>query len=200
MEFENIKLTDIVPAEYNPRKISNDDFNKLSNSINEFGLVDPIIVNLKNNHIIGGHQRYDVLMDEHIADSSKYEDLKLIRLGDIGWVFPEDSLTVEDEAHEKALNVALNKISGEWDNEKLQELFTDLNMSGFDLNLTGFDEVEVTQLEFEDDIQFFDDISEDLGEDDFDEEEDKSDNKITDEEGYVVCPDCGHRFQPEYVD
>ena len=186
MDFESIKLTDIVPAEYNPRKISNDDFNKLSNSINEFGLVDPIIINLQNNHIIGGHQRYDVLMDEHINGNDKYSDLKLLRLGDIGWVFSEDSLTVKDDAHEKALNVALNRISGEWDNEKLQEIFDDLDIQGFDLDLTGFDNIEIKHLSFEQDIEFDDDF--DLSEDDIaDDPEEKAPK-------YITCPYCNKEF------
>ena len=51
MDFEVIKIMDIVPAEYNPRKISNGEYNKLVESITKFGLVDPIIINLKNNKI-----------------------------------------------------------------------------------------------------------------------------------------------------
>ena len=52
MEIEHIKITDLKPAEYNPRRISDDDYQKLKNSISTFGLVDPIIVNLKNMHIV----------------------------------------------------------------------------------------------------------------------------------------------------
>ena len=48
MEIEHIKITDLKPAEYNPRRISDEDYQKLKNSISTFGLVDPIIVNLKN--------------------------------------------------------------------------------------------------------------------------------------------------------
>ena len=53
MKSEKIKIEDIEPAEYNPRKISKKEYKKLSKSISEFGLVDPIIINLKNMHIIG---------------------------------------------------------------------------------------------------------------------------------------------------
>lgn len=190
MDFEDIKLTDIVPAEYNPRRISEDEFNSLSNSIAEFGLVDPIIINLNNNKIIGGHQRYDVLMNEHLNDNEKYNNLKLIRLGDIGWVFSEDSLTVKDEAHEKALNIALNKISGEWDNEKLHELFTDLDMSGFDINLTGFDDIEIKHLNFEQDILFDDDEDWELNESDLAHGEGEPDKAPK----YITCPYCNKEF------
>lgn len=64
--FDKINITDIVPVTYNPRKISNAEYNKLSKSINEFGVINQIIVNLKNNHIIGGNQRFDVLYDEYL--------------------------------------------------------------------------------------------------------------------------------------
>lgn len=191
MDFEDIKLTDIVPAEYNPRRISEDEFKSLSNSIAEFGLVDPIIINLNNNKIIGGHQRYDVLMNEHLNNNEMYDTLKLIKLGDIGWVFSEDSLTVKDESHEKALNIALNKISGEWDNEKLQELFVDLDMSGFDVNLTGFDDIEIKHLKFENDILFDEDGDFELRESDLadiEEEEDETAPK------YITCPYCNKEF------
>ena len=190
MDFEEIKLTDIVPAEYNPRKISEDEFNRLTNSISEFGLVDPIIINLNNNKIIGGHQRYDVLMNEHMNNNESYDNLKLIRLGDIGWVFSEDSLTVKDDAHEKALNIALNKISGEWDNEKLQELFVDLNMSGFDVNLTGFDDIEIKHLQFENDILFDDENDLELRESDLTDLDDEEETAPK----YITCPFCNKEF------
>ena len=62
MEVEEIKLKDLIPAEYNPRKISDKELKKLQKSIQHYGRVDPIIINLKNNKIIGGHQRFDALI------------------------------------------------------------------------------------------------------------------------------------------
>ena len=64
IDIEKIDINSLVPADYNPRKISDKDYNNLKNSIDEFGIVDPIIVNLKNNTIISGHQRFDVLFYE----------------------------------------------------------------------------------------------------------------------------------------
>ena len=141
MEIETIKITDLKPAEYNPRRISDDDYQKLKNSISTFGLVDPIIVNLKNMHIVGGHQRYDVLLDEHMLDNDFLAELPMIRLGDVGFVFTDTELSIRDDDHEKALNLALNKISGEWDNDKLAEVLEDLEDSDLDLELTGFDDL-----------------------------------------------------------
>ncbi len=159
--FDKIKITDINPAEYNPRKISNDDYEKLSRNIEEFGLVSPIIINLNNNRIIGGHQRYDVLLNEYMV-THKYEELNLLRLGDIGWVFADEDMDIEDENFEKALNLSLNKISGYWDNQKLNDLFIDFELDGFDVDLTGFSELELSSFEFrkgveEEDYQFKED-------------------------------------------
>lgn len=144
--YEKIKLTDISSAEYNPRKISEAEQLKLRNSIDTFGVVDPIIINLKNNKIIGGHQRYDTLLDKYMEDNNFFEELNLIRLGDVGWVFPDTDLKIPTEDHEKALNLALNKISGEWDTPKLADLLTELDLSGFGIELTGFDELELDEL------------------------------------------------------
>ena len=146
VEIEKIKITDITPADYNPRLISESETNKLKNSLSTFGLVDPIVINLKNNHIIGGHQRFDVLIDQHLEDNTIFEELNLIRLGDIGWVFTDTDLKIESEDHEKALNLALNKISGDWDYDKLTTLFSDLQMSDLDVELTGFDDTEIEVL------------------------------------------------------
>lgn len=146
MEIEHIKITDLKPAEYNPRRISEEDYQKLKNSISTFGLVDPIIVNLKNMHIVGGHQRYDVLLDEHMRDNDFLAELPMIRLGDVGFVFTDTELSIRDDDHEKALNLALNKISGEWDELKLQPLLEELELSPIDIQLTGFSEPELEEL------------------------------------------------------
>lgn len=149
MEIEKIKITDITPTEYNPRKITDTEKTKLRNSLNTFGVVDPIIINLKNMHIIGGHQRYDTLLDMYMENNSFTETLNLIRLGDIGWVFPDTDLQVKDEDHEKALNLALNKINGEWDYDKLQEVLQELELSPLNVELTGFDNEEIKELDTE---------------------------------------------------
>ena len=150
MEIEKVKITDIIPAEYNPRTISENELQKLTNSINEFGLVDPIIINLKNMHIIGGHQRYEALISQHMLDGNFYPELNMIKLGDVGWIFLEEDLTIESEDHEKALNLALNKISGEWDYEKLNVVLDELELSPIDINLTGFDDIELESMDTED--------------------------------------------------
>lgn len=184
MEIEHIKITDLKPAEYNPRRISDEDYQKLKNSINTFGLVDPIIVNLKNMHIVGGHQRYDVLLDEHMLDNDFLAELPMIRLGDVGFVFTDTELSIRDDDHEKALNLALNKISGEWDNDKLSMVLEDLEDSDLDLELTGFEEYELMELKFNNDIEYDDNIS----------ESDLSENTSSKEVKRIICPYCGKEF------
>ena len=151
MDIKKIKIDEIKPASYNPRKIDTKNFKKLSNSIEEFGLVDPIIINLKNKNIIGGHQRFDYLFYE-----KKDTELYLIELGDIGWVFSDTDLTIKDENHEKALNLALNRISGEWRYDELNNILDELSevnldsITGFEYNLDDI-EYEFIPLEYEDD-------------------------------------------------
>ena len=179
MEIEKIKITDIKPAEYNPRQITSEELTKLTNSINEFGLVDPIIINLKNNKIIGGHQRYEVLINQYMLDNNFYAELNLIRMGDIGWIFTETDLTLESEDHEKALNLALNKISGEWDFNKLTILLDELEMNDFDISLAGFDGLELDEFDL-DSEEDYDDY--DIEEDEY-EIEDEDEIEVTVEEG-----------------
>ena len=95
------------------------EYEKLKKSIETFGYADPIIVN-SDGTVIGGHQRLFVLQD-------------------LGYSEVDVSVVNLSKPDEKALNVALNKISGEWDDEKLAEIFADLDTEEFDLSLTGFD-------------------------------------------------------------
>ena len=131
MQTEKIRIEELVSPSYNPRTITSEEIKKLKDSINEFGYVDPIIVNRVNNHIVGGNQRC----------------LALKELGytEVDVIFIEE----EDLNREKALNIALNKISGEWDNEKLETIFQDLEFDGFDLSFTGFDNVELEDFNLE---------------------------------------------------
>ena len=147
MKIKKINITDINEADYNPRTISDDEMTKLENSITEFGFVDPMIINLKNNKLIGGHQRYNALLSLNMKKGNFAEELNLVELGDIGWVFPDMDLKIESEQHEKALNIALNKISGAWDNEKLFTLLEELEYDDMGIELTGFTDEEMEMLE-----------------------------------------------------
>lgn len=130
MLIKQLPISDLTPAEYNPRKDlkpGDKEYEKLKRSLQEFGYVEPVIWNEQTGHVVGGHQRLKVLAD----------------LGHD----TVDCVVVElDEAREKALNVALNKISGDWDESKLALLIADLDSSDFDAELTGFDDTEIQAL------------------------------------------------------
>ena len=193
---ETIKITDITPARYNPRKISEEEYKKLSNSINEFGLVDPIIINLNNNHIIGGHQRFDVIFSEYMDGNEDYEELQLIRRGEIGWIFPNDDLKVKDLNHEKALNIVLNKVQGEFDSIKLGDLLNDLSIEGLDLEITGFGKEEIKDLFSDVDVSGF---GEGLEDNYISDEEPKKEVRNSRTIKEITCPSCGHVFLEDEV-
>ena len=181
MELEKIKITDIKEAEYNPRIMTENEMTKLENSINEFGLADPIIINLKNNKIIGGHQRYNAILNKYYEEGDFQPELNLIRLGDVGWVFTDTDITIKDEDHEKALNLALNKISGDWEYEKLNTVLDDLSSDGFDVDLTGFSNLEVTEIQLGGNIEYEQESFEDEDIEDIYEEPEKD---------KYQCPNC----------
>ncbi|SPT75101.1 DNA adenine methyltransferase YhdJ [Arcanobacterium haemolyticum] len=131
MIIKQLPIADLRPAAYNPRKElkpGDAEFEKLKRSLSEFGYVELVVVNAANdNTVISGHQRLSVL--KHVGQETV------------------DCVVVElDEMREKALNVAMNKISGEWDESKLALLIADLDASDFDAELTGFDDAEIQQL------------------------------------------------------
>lgn len=144
MTIKELSLSDLKPASYNPRKKlkkGDKEYEKIKQSLLTFGYVDPIIVN-KDLTVIGGHQRLTVLKD------LKYETAKCV-------------IVDLPKADEKVLNIALNKITGQWDETLLADLLVDLQESDFNLDLTGFEAPEI------------DDIlsnvhDKDLSEDDFD--------------------------------
>ena len=126
MEFKKLKIADLVPASYNPRKAlkpGDAEYEKIKNSITEFGYVDPVIVN-DDMTVIGGHQRLTVLKD-------------------LGFEEVDCVVISIDKTKEKALNIALNKITGEWNKELLADLIKDLQEADFDVSFTGFDPPEV---------------------------------------------------------
>lgn len=129
MNFIKKNINELRYADYNPRKKltpEDKEYQKIKRSIEEFGYVDPIIIN-KDNTIIGGHQRVTVLKD------LGYEEINVIQI-DI------------DKTKEKALNIALNKITGSWDYAMLGDLLLDLDAENYDLEITGFDLDEIEDL------------------------------------------------------
>ena len=121
-ELKVLPVSVLKPAEYNPRKklkAGDKEYEKIKNSIEEFGFADPLVVN-SDMTIIGGHQRLTVAMD-------------------LGYTEVPCAVVDIDKVREKALNIALNKITGAWDDTLLAELLEDIQNSNFDLGKTGFD-------------------------------------------------------------
>lgn len=140
MDIQKISTDKLIPASYNPRKElkpGDPEYEKLKRSIEEFGYVEPVIWNKRTGVVIGGHQRLRVLKDLGFTEV----DCVVLDIG---------------EQQEKALNVALNKISGEWDIPLLTSLLKDLNDGGYDATITGFDVSEMSSL-FDDQSEIVED-------------------------------------------
>ncbi len=131
MRLEVRPLSELNPAAYNPRRdLQPGDpmYERLAKSYEEFGLVEPLVWNRRTGHLVGGHQRLKVLIERGVTETT-------VSVVD---------LPVEQE---KALNIALNKIQGEWNESKLAELLTDLvGVEGLDIEVTGFDLPETDSL------------------------------------------------------
>lgn len=129
MVIRTIPVELINPAPYNPRKDlqpGDPEYEKLRRSVEEFGLVEVLVWNQQTGNLVGGHQRFKVLKEQGVKEVTV-------------------SVVNFDEAKEKALNIALNKISGDWDLEKLSVLLFELEDTGLS-NLTGFDDEEIAEL------------------------------------------------------
>ena len=156
MIIEKKKAEELLPADYNPRKDlqpGDPEYEKLKRSLQQFGYVEPVIWNKSTGRVVGGHQRLKVLQDLGITEV----DCVVVDM-------PEDQ--------EKALNIALNKIAGDWDNDKLALLISDLQGADFDVALTGFDPAEIDDL-------FKSTVQDGVKDDDFDVEEELAKPTVT---------------------
>jgi ParB-like chromosome segregation protein Spo0J len=133
MNLQRLPIAQLNPAPYNPRlvlKPGDPRFEKLARSINEFDLVQPLIWNSRTGHIVGGHQRLEILKQQ-------------------GWSEVDCVVVDLPLDREKALNVALNnsEVGGDWDTDRLAELVSSLQeLPNFDATLTGFDEKQLADL------------------------------------------------------
>lgn len=145
MDIREVSISSINPATYNPRvdlTPKDSEYQKLKQSISTFGYVEPIVWNRRTGNLVGGHQRLKILIEQGLQSvQASVVDLPLDQ--------------------EKALNLALNKIRGAWDNEKLVTLLDELlKLPNFNTEITGFDKVEISQI--------FDRYGEQKNPDDFD--------------------------------
>ena len=130
------KISELIPAEYNPRTLSKKQFEDLRASFKRFGMVEPIIVNKnaeRQNIVVGGHQRL------RVAESLEMEKVPGLYV----------DLTLDKE---KELNIRLNKSGGKFDMEALANYFDET-----DLLEWGFEEVEFFSKEDTPDYSALDD-------------------------------------------
>ncbi|MBQ3011772.1 MAG: ParB N-terminal domain-containing protein [Clostridia bacterium] len=166
MEIRRMKLSDLRPADYNPRvelKPGEPEYEALKVSVETDGTVLPIIWNETTGRIVGGHQRLRLLTDMGVEET----DVSVVRF---------------DETKEKQANVALNRIEGDWDEEKLHDLFAELDTD--EIFSTGFTEAELHSIYPEGDEEDTDDIYGDT--DDEQSEDDDSEESATVEAEFTV--------------
>ncbi len=128
LQIVQVPIDALRPDPANPRKISDAELDALTRSVREFGFVQPILARHHDKMVIGGHQR-------------------LLAARRLGWkTVPVIFLDITGEqAH--LLNLALNKISGDWDQDLLARLLADLQqVPDVDLSLSGFEPVEISAL------------------------------------------------------
>lgn len=162
METKDIPITDLKLAVYNPREITEHDFEALKKSITEFGFVEPVVVN-KDMEIIGGHMRVKA------AEALGMKQVPCVMVD----LVPEKA---------RLLNLALNRISGRWDVQKLGELIIDLSTKGVDLDLSGFEGWE---------LEYYNLGPNNLTEDGDIREKELDPNLMI---GKSKCPKCGYEW------
>lgn len=175
MDIRTISVELINATTYNPRidlRPGDPEYEKLRHSLNEFGYVDPIIWNEQTGNMVGGHQRYKVLVNEQGRTELAVSVVNL------------------DPERERLLNLALNKVSGRWDDEALAQLLGELQQGSLDISLSGFDADEIDELIAE----FTEPPADQLG--DFQNRE--LDVADFDESRFECkCPRCGFVFDHE---
>jgi len=127
LQIERKRVGELQPAPYNPRIISQEALDSLADSISRFGLVEPVVWNRRTGNVVGGHQRIKVLSAQGVEET----DVVVV------------DLSTEEE---KTLNLALNKIQGDWDLPKLAVVLEELKLADADLSLTGFGEEEIGEV------------------------------------------------------
>ena len=163
MLIQKVPIEKLNPAKYNPRKDlqpGDPEYEKLKRSIEEFGYVEPIVWNKRTGNVVGGHQRLKILKE-------------------LGRTEIEVTVVDLDEIKEKTLNLALNKISGDWDLPLLKDLLQELDTGDFNIEITGFGEEEIERLMTQFAPIDIDDADDDGGQ-----------NKQL-----HICPKCGFEFE-----
>lgn len=139
MEFEVKRIADMNRAAYNPRvdlQPEDEEYQAIERSLKRHGLVQPVVWNCRTNTVVSGHQRLTVLE----AQGETEVTVSVVDLDDI---------------QEKELNVALNKITSEWDDDKLSVILNELGEEAADTGFT-LPEIDVLRDELK---SYFDDVT-----------------------------------------
>ena len=172
IKIERIPFKQMNLAPYNPHvslEPGDPMYDALKQSIETFGCVEPIVWNKRTGNIVGGHQRFKVAKD----------------LG-----YTEDNVVIVDleDTQEKSLNLALNKVSGQWDNDKLARILEEMQETSIDA--IGFSEGEISRI--------LENANLDI--DSFFKDAESPPEKDTEDETYgedeIQCPHCHKWFKP----
>jgi ParB-like chromosome segregation protein Spo0J len=128
MIIEKKQITDLIPAPYNPRQSTAKQEKHLKESLEKFGLVEPIIFNKQTGYIVGGHFRV--------------RELKKLGIKEIECVIVD-----LNEADEKELNIRLNANTGSWDWDTLANDWEVVDLEAWGLDIPQFDTVEEQEME-----------------------------------------------------
>lgn len=133
MNVKTISIRHLAPAPYNPRKPmkkGSKTYRTLKRSLKNFGLVEPLVWNERSGHVVGGHQRLQILSD-------------------LGWTDVPVCVVDLEESAEKALNVVLNnrQAQSDWDVEKLAKVLEEIQTTDAEaLSQTGFSDKHLDEL------------------------------------------------------
>lgn len=130
LDIQELPVSEIKPAAYNPRvdlKPGDPGYDALKTGLEAFGLVEPLVWNKRTGNLVGGHQRFKIL----VARGETRIPVSVVDL---------------DDVQEKALNLALNKPAGDWNVSSLADILRELESSSLNMELTGFSAEELERL------------------------------------------------------
>lgn len=137
---QTIPLGELKVAEYNPREMPALELRKLMRSLEEFGFVEPVVAREEDRLVIGGHQRIEAMRRLLVEKNAKRPAIEATKI-------PVVLLRGVDDTRAKLLNLALNKIHGQWDYDKLSELLSSLpELDTSIVSISGFDSVEIEDI------------------------------------------------------
>ena len=181
LEASNGKISDLTPAAYNPRKITDKQLAMLGKAMREFGDLSGIVRNIHTRNLVGGHQRVKQFDPSWpIFKQAHTDKTGTVAIGYIETPFGRWSYREVDwpEKKEAAANVAANQHGGEFDMPKLKEIIISLDDGSIDTELLGFNSHELELM-----MTAVQQPEEGAGED-----------PKPEKPNIILCPKCGHEF------